>query len=333
MATEIRSVGTAQFYLTWAAFWADQDNAGEYNAGDDVFGQQIDEELETESLTCSQGGTLGLASITMESAPGAEGDGTAAGEEATLLVDSNVTNCIDNITTTVPLTIQKLTFKKTSAGLASSLGMIAVTSNNCDLTMRRCLVYSTDDSSTDRGFFCTAAGADIDVANCAYYGWRSENVHENRTISGGSALWYNNTLWAGTDDGFEWSGTATGVFMRNCISAEGGGQDFDFGAGGPALDHDYNESNDATATGGNSDTSITAANEFVSTAPVNLHLKAGATALASGIGPGSDANVPTDDIDGNSRAGATCDRGWHEFTTPAGVDRKHYVLGGGILAL
>jgi hypothetical protein len=183
--------------------------------------------------------------------------------------------------------------------------------------MRRCLIYSTDSSGNDRGFNNTAAGADIDIANCALYNWRTETIHEARTISGGSAKYYNLTMWAGVLDGYEWSGDGTGAIIKNSISADGGGSDLDFGAGA-AMTHDYNESNDATANGANSDTGITAANEFVATSPANLHLKTGATAIGSGIGPSSDANVPTDDIDGNSRAGATCDRGWHEFQAAGG---------------
>ena len=80
------------------------------------------------------------------------------------------------------------------------------------------------------------------------------------------------------------------------------------------MTHDYNESNDATATGANSSTGITAANEFVDTSVGNLTTKAGATALTAGVGSGTDANVPTDDINDVERPTASCDRGAFEIT-------------------
>ncbi len=44
------------------------------------------------------------------------------------------------------------------------------------------------------------------------------------------------------------------------------------------------------------------------------------SAYDNGIGPGSDSDIPTDDIYGNTRSGSTCDIGAHEFTsTPSGA--------------
>lgn len=42
---------------------------------------------------------------------------------------------------------------------------------------------------------------------------------------------------------------------------------------------------------------------------MDLHLKSGAAAIGAGVGPGSDSSVPTKDIDGDTRSGATTDIG------------------------
>ena len=318
MATITKTIGVSQDYATVAAWEADLDDGGVYDAGDDAVGTVIDGDLVTESLTIDGGTSVGgggaLNSITLTSTAGGRGDGTAAGEKAVLLVNTNSTNCIDNISTTVPVTISGLTFKKTSNTFGSSTGMIAITSANADVIIEKCLIYSTDDSGNDRGIYITAAGADLTVRNCVIFNWRTELIHDNRAATG-RALYYNLSMWDGNSDGFEKSNTGSGNSgtIKNCISAEGGGQDFDFGSS--PMTHDYNESNDATATGANSSTGITAANEFVNSGAGNLTTKAGATALAAGIGPTGDANVPEDDINDVERSGATCDRGAFEITS------------------
>lgn len=96
---------------------------------------------------------------------------------------------------------------------------------------------------------------------------------------------------------------------------------------------DYNISSDTTAYGSNSLTSRTATasaspgvgdwviftNITGGSEDFSLQNNAENDAQGAGVGPSSDANVPTTDIDGNSRTGTTCDVGAYEYTS-SGTD-------------
>lgn len=49
--------------------------------------------------------------------------------------------------------------------------------------------------------------------------------------------------------------------------------------------------------------------QFIDYTTKDFNLKSGSDAIGNGIGPGSDASVPTSDFDGQTRSGATCDIG------------------------
>ena len=66
----------------------------------------------------------------------------------------------------------------------------------------------------------------------------------------------------------------------------------------------------------------------------DYHLASGDTdAMDAGVGPSTDANVPSADIDGDTRSGTTCDIGLDEYVVAAGsfipvyiqTKSKHYV--------
>lgn len=97
---------------------------------------------------------------------------------------------------------------------------------------------------------------------------------------------------------------------RNIISV-GNGTDFDGSFGTEA---DYCVAT-GTAPGTHSLSGKTAANQFVSTTAgsEDFNLKAGADAIGAGIGPSSDGNVPTTDIVGTARSGATTDMGAFKY--------------------
>lgn len=79
---------------------------------------------------------------------------------------------------------------------------------------------------------------------------------------------------------------------------------------------DYCASDDGDGT--NAQTSVTWTNEFVDYANGNFTLKAGGTQLqGTGVGPTTDANVPTPDIAGNTRSGTTADIGAAEYSASA----------------
>jgi len=87
-----------------------------------------------------------------------------------------------------------------------------------------------------------------------------------------------------------------------------------------ATGSDYNASSDTSAPGANSIHSITASTEFVSVTggSEDFHLDSGSTLLADGVGPSSDAAVPTTDIDGDTRSGTTTDIGFDLYVAVGG---------------
>jgi hypothetical protein len=63
--------------------------------------------------------------------------------------------------------------------------------------------------------------------------------------------------------------------------------------------------------------------DFVNKAAYNFHLASTDTeAVDVGVGPSSDAAVPTTDIDGTVRSGSTCDVGCDEYVAATGLTRQ-----------
>ncbi len=90
---------------------------------------------------------------------------------------------------------------------------------------------------------------------------------------------------------------------------------------------DYNYSNDATAPGANSEINKTLSDvDFVSTTggSEDFHLQSTSDAIGIGIGPSSDSDIPTDDIDGDTRSGTTTDMGADLFVAVGGVANPWY---------
>lgn len=139
-------------------------------------------------------------------------------------------------------------------------------------------------------------------------------------LNGGVTECYNNTVSnadvtdaSATCYGLELNDDADHTYNNNLITditASGGGSKGCFSDSSPtnaAANHNLDDDN--TAPGANSVHNATIAFEGAS----DYHLAAGDTdAINAGIGPSSDANVPATDIDGDARAGATCDIGADE---------------------
>lgn len=89
-------------------------------------------------------------------------------------------------------------------------------------------------------------------------------------------------------------------------------------AGSYSTGSDYNFSSDATAPGSNSLINQTT-NPFVDSSNGNYHLAARSAPIGAGIGPGADSTIPTTDIDGDTRSGATTDIGADLYVAAGGV--------------
>jgi hypothetical protein len=121
------------------------------------------------------------------------------------------------------------------------------------------------------------------IYNCSF---RGDNFRAGIDASVGTTITVKNTAVFNTTDDFSLSGTST---VDYCASDDGDGTNAQTPSGAD-WDNEYNDpsNGDFTAiTGGNIE--------------------------SNGVGPSIDANVPTTDIDGTSRSGATCDIGADEI--------------------
>lgn len=160
-----------------------------------------------------------------------------------------------------------------------------------------------------------------------------------RGVPGNPAAVYNSVAFGGWETGFDTGSSGSyskavnctaygnnynfrGFYEQvlvNCLAAAAGSYDFSrastysvtcvncASSDGTADDH--------TATDCRPNQTFT----FVDAANGDFHLQnSDAGALGYGIGPGSDARVPTADIDGDPRSGSTCDIGADEYVASGG---------------
>lgn len=151
---------------------------------------------------------------------------------------------------------------------------------------RDCVIYDMAVNST----FCQSGAAAATFYNCTFYvDWLIEDVLVFRSGE------YNNCVAYCT------FALESDLFSEGCTG-------------------DYNAGSDASAPGGNSLDNLALGDiDWVSVAEgsEDLHIEATSDLIGAGIGPGADANVPTTDIDGDTRSGATCDIGADEFEAEA----------------
>lgn len=120
-------------------------------------------------------------------------------------------------------------------------------------------------------------------------------------LGGGTSRAYN-CLAYNADQGISYAATAA----KNCVSFQNT-DDF------LSSTVSYSASDDVESGTGNIN-GLTWADQFVDYANFNFNLKAGSSLIGAGIGPASDANVPTTDIAGNTRSGTTTDIGPSLYT-------------------
>ena len=184
--------------------------------------------------------------------------------------------------------------------------------------------------------FIAGGGSDIRVTNCRIQaathadsnavGLRVSDTDaavtfENNIIEGGDVAGilvnaaagskvYNNVVYGSTLAGIELDTTAT--VKNNAVSATT--TDIQDDAGDSTVD--YNASDDGTGT--NAQTIIAIGNEFANAAGGDFTAQTGGVIEDNGVGPDTDAAVPTPDIDGTTRAGAACYIGPDELVAAGG---------------
>ena len=128
-------------------------------------------------------------------------------------------------------------------------------------------------------------GTTVDVFNTISHGAASEGILIG--ANGGTVTLTNNAIFSNLDD-IDDSASSTITYCA--------GDDADFSSGtGNIQPSDW-------------------ANEFPNAATGDFTPSSGGDIEDAGIGPGSDANVPTLDMSGETRSGATCDIGPNEIT-------------------
>ena len=193
-----------------------------------------------------------------------------------------------------------------------------------DFVIRGCTSYSIQPDSSggihifERGLVVEPAGKTDRRINCTYGTFNFKNVIFQNLTDGDYFLLLRSTLTAASVINCTFQGangiTTTGIFnqisvgvYKNNIFVDCGTQAF-WGTTGTI---DYNLFyNSGTAKGTNyqtGDPDLDSNGKIQNTS---------SAAYDTGIGPGSDSDIPTDDIDGQTRSGTTCDIGADEAITP-----------------
>lgn len=180
-----------------------------------------------------------------------------------------------------------------------------------------CIFHATHNATYQQYITClkaTGSSGEILGNNCVFYGWYGNNGGENSITQandsgvGATITLYNCVLDAPKHCAYAVNAADTVVIRNSAINP---GSDAVFGGSGTET-IDYCGS--TAGTGTNAYTITTWADEFDDSANYDYHIPSGSGLIDQGIGPSSDANVPTTDIDGNTRSGTTCDIGIHEYT-------------------
>jgi hypothetical protein len=335
---QLHTIGaTARDYSTMTLWEADLDDTSIYGGGSRAKGECYNDSAFDEAVSINGGGTVGLNFVTLTVASGERHDGTAGTGARDVRTSGDGRNKSTIITGVAEVRLEWL--EVDNAGYGQSYGVlfwsasttlksmatnlivhgvhgqygvtnpigIGISAEVVDVT--NCLVYAIDTSDSGTGGGCLGIGTTnneaVTIHNCT--------IHS--VVGDGSANSYGVRL-----------NNANGHKCRNSIvtdtGANGSGSPFDFTLGSGTGDKDYNASSDTTATGTGSITSITTADQYVSTVggSEDLHLKAGSDCIDAGTDLGTTPTGVEIDINGRDRdaEGDTWDIGAHEFIAAGG---------------
>jgi len=166
--------------------------------------------------------------------------------------------------------------------------------------------------------------SDIDfiMHNCIVHHTANTADHAIQIINTNSALIYNN-IAEGMTTGLLIAANGNGVTAKNnafftCTDDINDGDNSTL---------DYNATDDGDGGNAIAPSGADWDNEFVDSANGDFTLVASGNCDGGGVGPGTDANVPTTDMEGDARAGATCDVGVDETAAAGGVAPTSTIFG------
>jgi len=283
MATITKTIGfTGRDYSTITLWEDDLDDMFTYGIGDDAVGECYADAVFSENVTLNGGDTVGLDSVTLTVATGERHDGTAG--NGARIGEAGVVICIVGISNVV---VEWLEVYNDAATSNTVVGIETSGNYETGWQIRNCIIHQIigrNNYSHVHGIQL-AYGSPCDILNCLIYdidqpvsggagAARGISGHFNASHKVLNCTVYDINSTLGTlGKGVELQGV-----IKNSISV---------GVGGDCIDWDssysgavsYNLSSDSTATGTGSLTGKTAANQFVSTSPADLHLKDAADAL------------------------------------------------------
>ncbi len=302
------NIGT-RHYSTITLWEADLDDTVPYDASDDAVGECYNDSNFDETVLCDGGGTIGLNSVKLSVASGERHDGTA-GTGAKVVMTGNTRWDLDSTGGTLEwLEIDWAGFSGLSAtGL--DIGVL------WDRVLRLILHDITGNDNAIR----SNSG---DVLNCIAY----DCVRIGFSTAGGATQAFSNcTAHNCTLNGFVMTDDVDKTYQNN-ISTDSGTADYSVAAPSNAVTS-HNLASDTTASGTGSLDSKTAANQYVSTSPEDLHLKSGADAIDAGTDLGTTPSGVEIDINGRDRdaEGDTWDMGAHEFVAVDSIFPDSYMI-------
>lgn len=242
-----------------------------------------------------------------------------SGHEASLSAWDATKYRIEGLYTVVRFEVPNFIFEKLQVrstgdnGIYNSRAMHVQTSGTTGGLISKCrLRVESTGTGAVYGVYCSSAYSDTTtVENTIVEAGPSLSAPADGIIANIHDIVTYNCLVVGFDIGYgrRYSSTYTAV---NCI-AQGCTDGFSSVSGSS----DYNLSDiSSDAPGANS---VTSTLTFADASNGDYHLASGDTdAIGAGIGPSSDANVPTTDIDGDTRSGTTCDIGADEYAAAGG---------------
>lgn len=346
MPTITKSIGTTgRDYSTITAWEADLDNVGIYASGDAAVGECYNDSVFDETVTINGGGTVGLTTVTLTVASGQRHDGTA-GTGARIIRTAAATPITVDRGDTNPTTVSWLEITRSVAGggaTSTASGVISVDRGSPAVTCRNLIVHNLAAGRSPHGISDGVAGLDVVVLNCIVYRISATGAEARSDIVAGiharQATLYNNTIHDISSNqtgsppvhGIRITNNNSSSLIKNCVATTiatagtGTAAGFSLQASNVA---DHNASEDATASGTGSLTSITVANQYVSTTvgSEDLHLKSGADLIDAGTDLGTTPTGVNIDIDGRDRdaEGDTWDIGADEFVGAAASVASQY---------
>lgn len=227
---------------------------------------------------------------------------------------------------------------------------ISVDNSSSDINIRRCIVIMDIKNTNDCDGIYAYQSCTVTIENCILYNFARAAIHPQGYANNNAYITFNvfNCIIDNCSEDNEreggainvrcaYSGTSITINLKNtvgvdCVPSSGGNDGefcnaYEFFVGGTITwNGDYNacesdnSGTDARMPGANSITLITPANQFTDYNNNDYHVKdTNADIYDAGIGPGSDSDIPTDDIIGTSRSGSTCDIGAFEYITATAI--------------